>query len=322
MFRHPDTTGKSPRLSKTKAKALRRKDRFPKLPLAITLRETYVAMRLHLGELAALAWLTFLVYAGASFVFALLSQWISAQGDQNFALSLAQSHILGFVRAGLLEFLLLGFYSIAVFRLMLLGEPPQTPRYTDLWLRRFLVFLAATLRAMVIPLLAFIPLILFVGAQIWWFSGGAFPSFIPKFLYLQVWPTGLLKILGALGFYILFARYAFVQPATAVDVPYSARESWRVTNWVWVHMMTITLATLGPAVILIGLSQALIGDGGGLMGFVGLLVSSLLACLFWLIGLTAFVVALSIAFCLRTGWRPGAQKLALNTRPTRRPLGT
>ena len=186
MFRHPDTSGKSPRLSKTKAKALHRKDRFPKLPLVITLRETFVAMRLHLGELVALAWLTLLVYAGASFVFALLAGWITAQADQNFALFLGQSQVLAFVRAGLLEFLLLGFYSIAVFRLMLLGEPPETSRYTDIWLRRFLLFLGSTLRAMLIPLLAFVPFFLFVAAQIWWFANPPFPAFVLEVFYLLV----------------------------------------------------------------------------------------------------------------------------------------
>ena len=58
-------------------------------------------------------------------------------------------------------------------------------------------------------------------------------------------------------FYALFARFAFVQPAVAVDVPYSPRESWRVTNWVWGHMLTLTLATLGTAAVVIFLLQAL-----------------------------------------------------------------
>ena len=69
MFRHPDTPGHSPRVSKSRAKALKRRDRFPRLPLRITLRETWVAMRLHWRELVALSWLTLLVYTCVTFAF-------------------------------------------------------------------------------------------------------------------------------------------------------------------------------------------------------------------------------------------------------------
>ena len=69
-----------------------------------------------------------------------------------------------FLRGALLEYLLLGFYALAVYRLMLLGEPPSAPRYNDAWIQRFLSFLFATLHAMAVPLLAMLPYLVYVIA--------------------------------------------------------------------------------------------------------------------------------------------------------------
>ena len=318
MFRHPDNSGSSPRLSKTRAKALKRRDRFPRLPLAITLRETMVAMRLHWRELLALSWLTLGVYTGLTFAFLWLEQvLISSDASVGLTVSLGQSTALLFLRGVLLEFLLLGFYGLAVYRLMLLGEPAGVSRYTDIWIQRFLSFLAATMRAMLVPLLALVPYLLFVLLQMYWFAQPQFPAYVPQVLVLSDMPTRALLLICVVMFYFLFARFAFVQPAVAVDVPYSPRESWRVTNWVWGHMLVITLATLGLAAALIFILGLLWPAPASMVSLLSTIIPLFLACLIWIIGITGFIVALSIAFCLRTGWRPGAQKLSLNRKPKR-----
>ena len=316
MFRHPDTSGSTPRLSKTRAKALKRRDRFPRLPLTITLRETFVAMRLHWRELLALSWLTLLVYTGLTFAFLWLEQ-VLISPTAGLSVGLGQSTGLLFLRGVLLEFLLLGFYGLAVYRLMLLGEPAAAPRYTDVWIQRFLTFLAATMRAMLLPLLALTPYVVFIGLQMYWFSLPELPSYVPTFLVASGQPTRALLLICVVLFYFLFARFAFVQPAVAVDVPYSPRESWRVTNWVWGHMLVITLMTLGLAAALIFGLGLLWPAPAGMLSLVSTIIPLFLACLIWIIGITGFIVALSIAFCLRTGWRPGAQKLSLNRKPKR-----
>ena len=275
-------------------------------------------MRLHWRELFGLAWLVLLVYTAASFVFALLLGWFRTQALENLAIYLLRAELLGLIRAGLLEFLLVGFYALAVYRLMLLGEPLNAPKFSDIWLRRYLGFIGATVQAMALPLLAFVPYVIFIVLQIWWASQGAAPQIVPTVLIASDWPTNLLRGLCALVFYILFARYVFVQAATAVDVPYSPRESWRVTSWIWGHMLLITALTLGVALLLIFGLQLICPAMSGAMGSLSLAFALILACLIWLLGVTGFVVALSIAFCLRTGWRPGAQKLSIKRRPARR----
>jgi len=318
LFRHPDSSGKTPRISRPRAQALRRKDRFPKLPLGITLRETWVAMRWHWRELLVLAWLPLLVYVGLSFAFALLLEWFAGQARENLALYFVRAELLAILRAGLLEFLLVGFYALAVYRLMLLGEPLSAPRFSDTWLRRYLSFIGATLQAMLVPLLAFIPYMAFMACLILWSAQGRAPDFVPQVMLVENWPRDLLRMLCAIGFYSLFARNVFVQAATAVDVPYSPRESWRVTNWVWGHMLTITAVTLGLALLFISGLMTLWPAPVGALGFGSLIIALILACAIWLMGVTGFVIALSIAFCLRTGWRPGAQKLSLNRRSSQK----
>lgn len=275
-------------------------------------------MRGHWRELLVLAWLPLLIYVGLSFVFALLLEWFGGQARENLALYFVRAELLALLRAGLLEFLLVGFYALAVYRLMLLGEPLSAPRFSDTWLRRYLSFIGATLRAMLVPLLAFIPYALFMICLIWWAARGQAPSFVPTVLLVEDWPRDFLRGLCALGFYGLFARNVFVQAATAVDVPYSPRESWRVTNWIWGHMLAITVLTLGVALLLIGGLMAFWPASAGALGLGSLALALIIACAIWLIGVTGFVVALSIAFCLRTGWRPGAQKLSLKRRPSQK----
>ena len=316
MFRHPDTSGSSPRLSKTRATALKRRDRFPRLPLAITLRETFTAMRLHWRELLALSWLTLFVYTGLTFAFLWLEQAVMSP-NASISVRMGQGTALLFLRGVLLEFLLLGFYGLAVYRLMLLGEPARAPRYSDIWIQRFLRFLAATMRAMLLPLLSLLPYLLFVVLQMYWFAQPQFPQYVPTVLVASDLPTRALLLICVVLFYFLFARFAFVQPAVAVDVPYSPRESWRVTNWVWGHMLVITLSTLGLAAALIFGLGLLWPTPEGVLSLMSTIIPVFLACLIWIMGITGFIVALSIGFCLRTGWRPGAQKLSLNRKPKR-----
>ena len=301
---------------------MRRKDRFPKLPLGITLRETWTAVRGHWRALLVLAWLPLLVYVGLSFAFTLLLEWFVEQAHEQLALYFIRVELLTLLRAGLLEFLLVGFYALAAYRLMLLGEPLSAPRFSDVWLRRYFCFIEATWRAMFLPLLTFTPYAVFMICLIWWSAQGQAPGFVPQALLIEDWPRDLLRSLCALGFYGLFARTVFVQAASAVDVPYSPRESWRVTNWVWGPMVTITLLPLGVAAILAGGIMAFWPEPEGALGLGSLALKLALTCSVWLTGVTGFVVGLSIAFCLRTGWRPGAQKLSLKRRPSaKRRLG-
>ena len=311
VFRHPDHSGKSPSASKPKAQALRRKDRLPRLPLAIILRETYLVMQLNWRGLLTLAWLVLVTYTLLNLSFdALNARYLAAAGDQ-FGVYLVRAEVLGLLRATLLDLVLLGFYTLAVYRLMLLGEPLAAAKFSTAWLRRYSLFLLATLQAMAWPLLAFVPYGLFIGLQVTW-AGGGLPDFVPPWLVLAAWPTQLLKAACALAFYVGLARLIFVQPAAAVDVPYSSRESWRVTSWVWGQMLILCLATLGVAIFSIFAVQTLWPQMDGTWGRLIYILGLVLTCSLWVFGLTAFTVALSITFCLRTGWRPGAQKLSLN----------
>ena len=273
-------------------------------------------MRLHWRVLLALSWLTLLVYTGLTFAFLWLEQALISPST-GVSVGLGQATALLFLRGVLLEFLLLGFYGLAVYRLMLLGEPANAARYSDVWIGRFLSFLAATVRAMLLPLLALVPYLVFIIMQMYWFSLPHIPSYVPPVLVASDAPTRALLLICVVLFYLLFARFAFVQPAVAVDVPYSPRESWRVTNWVWPHMLVITLVTLGLAAVLIFGLQLLWPAPASVLSLMSTLIPLLMACFIWIVGVTGFIVALSIAFCLRTGWRPGAQKLSLNRKPKR-----
>ena len=273
-------------------------------------------MQLNWRDLITLAWLVLIAYTLASFGFTFVQINFTKTAGENFSLFLIRTELLGLVRAFLLEFLLMGFYALSVYRLMLLGEPLSAPKFSDVWLRRYVSFLSATLRAMALPALAFLPYALFILFQILWDYTGV-PPFIPDVVVLKSWPTQALKFLCALVFYMAFARAVFVQPATAVDVVYSPRESWRVTDWIWGHMLVITSLTLGSAMALIVTLQLMWPVPATIAGFVALVFGISLACALWMLGVTGFVVALSIAFCLRTGWRPGAQKLSLKRRPFR-----
>ena len=320
MPHHRELTAKSTPPSKARKEKPQDKDLFPRLPLAITLRETLVVMRLHWGELLALAWLILLIYSAFSFAFILLQKWFESAAGHNFALYLIQTEVLGLVRAGLLELLLIGFYALAVYRLMLLGEPLQSSKFSDPWLRRYAAFIGATLRAMALPLLAFLPYILFISAQAWWAFNGAIPGFVPTVFVTENWPSHAIRAICGLAFYMLFARYVFVQVATAVDVPYRLHQSWCITRWVWHHMLTIIFLTLGMAMALILALQMIWPTPEGALEFIALGSALILACLIWLTGVTGFIVALSIAFCLRTGWRPGVQNLSTpHTAPSKDP---
>ena len=288
------------------------------LPLGITLRETRVVMQLNWRDLLALAWMAFLAYALLRIGFMALELSFANSARENYAVFLIKREVLGLFSSFLLEFLLVGFYTLAVYRLMLLGESAAEPKFSDTWLRRYMTFLGATFQALAWPCIAFVPYALLVLLQLMWANGVTMPDFVPDVLVRAQWPANLIKIICAMAFYTCFARFAFVQPAAAVDVLYSPRESWRVTNWIWGHMLVITLLTVGLATGLVLGLMLIWPVPSGALQLVSIGLYIFVACGVWMMGITGFVVALSIAFCLRTGWRPGAQKLSLKRRPSKK----
>jgi hypothetical protein len=130
---------------------------------------------------------------------------------------------------------------------------------------------------------------------------------------------GLLLFLAVVSFFV-FTRFSFVLAASSVDAPYSLVDSWRALSGAALKVASLYGAVMLPALLLlIGLAWFLNVNSPPLMLVEGVVSSYQMNLSYWLwapVGLALvffmqiyLVTAISICFYIRTGWRPGSERV-------------
>ncbi len=277
--------------------------RLPDLHLSLVLSHTWGDLVRRRKPLVLLGSLTGFAYTLIALGF-FVADSVIGNATPSFAQSLLQTEALSLLKAVTGDFVLIGLFSLLIFRLTLLSQSIRLQPIRAAGLSRFGRFMAATLHVVALPALAFLPYGTFVVLQVIWAVQGSVPDFFPKILVMTDGPSSALKGMCAVLFYLLFLRFAFVLPAVAVDATYGLRDSWRATRDVWGRLSVLMLVTLAPSTALIaGLQWLWTPTNLG-----GVVLVTLLSSALWLAAMAAFTIGLSISVCLRTGWQPEADQ--------------
>jgi hypothetical protein len=269
---------------------------FPPLPFGTTVRDTFVAVAIHLKAIVAIAALPYV-----------LSLAIFVAEDLYLAASYTgvQATTVHSVAAFITQFLIFSFFAVNVHRLMLVGDSAGEGRMDEAALDRYWIYIKRLLTIAVVSL----PL----WGVVFLLSLGLAPWF-------DVWLQLVLTLVAVLLAFILLSRFTFVLSASGVDAPYSLMDSWRALAGVHLKVISIYFTVMLPAlVILVGFAAylnlyappiVLVGEeikdyqlnlSYWVWAPVGLFLLFVMQAL--------LVTAISICFYHRTGWRPGAERV-------------
>lgn len=305
MFLDPRNQNISAKQGRNLSGSLKEKDSFSSLPLSVTLRKTRSVLLSNGKTLLGFSLLFSLLHALVNLAF-LSTQNLASATVEGFWLYLIQLELFSAIKLVFGDFFVIGYFTLAIYRFMLVGETPWAIKGNP----GLALFFRANLRVCLLASLTFLPYCVFVIFEISWAAGGDFAqNFLPLWMTLTSHFSYFLKFLSAIGFYLILSRLIFVLPATAVGNDYLVSDSWRVTSGVWIKMIFLQVTTLGSALGVIASLQALWYFFEAKSIWLGIISS-----IIWVFGFAAFTVAISIAFCLRTGWRPGTEKVAVKSR--------
>ncbi|MGB0843483.1 MAG: hypothetical protein ACPGVN_01925 [Alphaproteobacteria bacterium] len=264
---------------------------FPKLKFWETVANIYQAFFIHFGRILRLTLIPFVI-STATYIFGDLYLESTYVSQTSFTL------VSGVVQ--LIEVLLFYFFSLSIFRLMLLGNWESMVWFDGEWRMRLVLY---AFRAFTV----FLPVAVLIVV------------FIVGLRYLAVYST--IGVLTALPFAVLilfsiFLRLSFALPAAAVDAPYSIFDSWRATKGMTVKTLFIGIFSLGPPLLIfVGVVLLLNNALPGLELFDSFDVAYTINTSYWLItpiGMylsyvlaTFVIITIAIMFYFRTGWRPG-----------------
>ncbi len=269
---------------------------YPDIPVLSTIVDCYAELKekfFHIIVLCALPYMLSVgLYIGADQVIYMNYAWLPTWLVQTAEVLVVNLIIQCWV-------------AIALYRLLLLDRLEVIPDLSAAGIVRYWRFLKSLSTIVVLML----PLFL-VGILMWlvlW-------SWAPALQVLVFW-------LCALATLMTFMRLGFVFPATAVDAPYTLTDSWLTSRAINIKLLLVAAGTiLPPFFILMGLRRIIDGffpmvleavDEYGtitlnksyfIWSFAGMLLSFMIV-----IGL---VTVSAIVFYIRTGWRPGATRVA------------
>lgn len=269
---------------------------YPDIPVRSTIADCYAELKekfFHIIVLCALPYtLSVGLYLAADQVIILNLVWLP-----NWVIQTAEVLVVNLI--------IQCWMAIALYRLLLLDRFEIIPDLSPAGIERYWRFLKSltTIVLMMLPLYV-------VGIVLWLVLWSTLPILQP-FIF---WFCTLATLLA-------FMRLGFVFPATAVDAPYTLADSWLTSRAVNIKLLLISAGTIiPPFFVLMMVRQTIdryypmildaVDEYGSItltksyfvFAFAGMLLSFMIV-----VGL---VTVSAIVFYIRTGWRPGATRVA------------
>ena len=269
---------------------------FPPLPFWPTVRDTFVAVAIHIKGIMAIAALPYLLS-----LLLFVAEDLYLMKFYTGVQATAVHSIAAFVT----QFLIFSFFAVNIHRLMLLGGSYGEPRMDDRALDRYWIYIKRLVMIAVVslPLWGFV-LALSLGFNTWF----------------DFWPQFAVTCFAVLLSFVLLSRFTFVLSASGVDAPYSLMDSWRALAGVHLKVASIYFTVMLPALaLLVGVAMYFNHFAPPILLTGEEIKRYSLSLSYWAwapIGLflmflvqTLLVTAISICFYHRTGWRPGAERV-------------